>query len=288
MVTRTDLVMLGVTDHEISERMAGRRLEQVHPGVYYLDAVAATWKTHVLAGVLAAGVDALASHRTAAVLWEFDAVYRGPIEVTVPFSAEPIPHEIILHRTRRALDGVLIDGIPVTPPERTLIDLAGFLPERVLQKAGRSAIHNRITTIEALDAAVGEHGGRGVAGTRRIRRVIRFLADDRSASVAEIDLRHIVDEAAIPRPVQQLQVRMPDGTNAYPDFSWPDRLRIVEVDGFGAHSTPEALQQDLRRQNQLLELGWEIRRFTATEVRDEPDRVRFEIIQFVNRPFCAG
>ena len=93
--------------------------------------------------------------------------------------------------------------------------------------------------------------------------------------------------APVPKPIQQLRVHRPDGGNAYPDFAWPDRMRIVEVDGFGAHGTPEQLQHDLRRQNQLMELGWEIRRFTANDIRERPLEVRDEIIRFVNKPFRA-
>jgi very-short-patch-repair endonuclease len=103
--------------------------------------------------------------------------------------------------------------------------------------------------------------------------------------VAEIDMKHIVVDAPVPMPVQQLRIRLRDGSNAYPDFTWPDRMRIVEVDGFEAHGTPEDLQRDLWRQNQLMELGWEIRRFTATDVRDRPEQVREEVIHFVNQPF---
>jgi hypothetical protein len=115
--------------------------------------------------------------------------------------------------------------------------------------------------------------------------VIRIVANDKSGSVAEIDLKEIVLGAPIPKPIQQLRIPLPNGENAYPDFAWPDRKRIVEVDGFDAHSTPEQLQHDLRRQNALMNLGWEIRRFTAREVREDPDRVRREIIAFVNGPF---
>ena len=127
-----------------------------------------------------------------------------------------------------------------------------------------------------------------MAGTRKCRRVFAFVADDQSGSVAEIDLKHIVLDAPVPTPIQQLRIKLPDLTNAYPDFAWPDRMRIVEADGFEAHGTPEQLQHDLRRQNQLMELGWEIRRFTATEIREEPERVRWESVRFVSRPFCAG
>jgi hypothetical protein len=287
LIARGDLLASGVTDHEIVRRVGIGRLEQLYPGVYYMDSTPATWKTEVLAAVMAAGPDALASHRTAALLWECDAIYGRTIEVTVPFNEDPDPEGIIVHRTRRINPGMVHDSIPITSPPKALLDITPLVPDRVLEKAMRSTIRNGLTTIEKLDLAVGLHGGRGVGGTRRFRRVIRIVAADNSGSVSEIDLKHIVMDAPVPAPIQQLRVGLPDGANAYPDFVWPDRMRTVEVDGFDSHSTPEQLQHDLRRQNQLMELGWEIRRFTAKEIRDKPDEVRDQIVRFINRPFRA-
>lgn len=289
LVHRPQMKAIGITDHEIRRRLSSGRIQQRHPGVYYLDCVAPTWKTEVLAGVLAAGPGALASHRAAAVLWGFDAIYGRMIEVTVHWNGEPEPEGVILHRTRRPNPGVTLEGIPITSPERTLIQIAAFVPARTLQKAARSVVSKGLSTVEELDKGVGLYGGRGVAGTRAMRRVVGWVADDKSGSVAEIDLRRVVINAPIPKPIQQLKVALPDGENAYPDFSWPDRLRIVEVDGFEAHGTPEQLEHDLWRQNQLMELGWEIRRFTPSQIRDRPDEVRVQIVGFVNRqPFRAG
>lgn len=284
LIARPDLISHGVTNRQIAGRVALGRLTVLHPGVYYFDSTPATWKTVVLAAVLAAGPDALASHRCAGVLWELDAIYGRVIEVTVPYVESPEPEGVIVHRTRRINPMSVVEAIPVTTVERTLFDLAPMVPERTLEKAARSAVHQRLTTPEKLDFAVAEFGSRGVAGTKKVRSVVRTLDTDQSGSVAEIDLKYIVLDAPIPMPVQQLQISLHDGTNAYPDFSWPDRMRIVEIDGFGAHGTPEQQQNDLRRQNALMDLGWDIRRFTATEVRLEPDRVRSEIIRFVNRP----
>ncbi|MFZ0015445.1 MAG: type IV toxin-antitoxin system AbiEi family antitoxin domain-containing protein [Acidimicrobiia bacterium] len=284
LVSRKQLAELGVTDNDVVRRQAGHRLETVHLGVYYLDSVAATWRTEVLAAVLAAGPDALASHRCAAVLWEFDAIFGHTVEVTVPYVESPEPHGVIVHRTRRANDDTSRDGIRATTPEKTLLDIAPMVPERTLVKAARSAVHDGSTSLERIDLAIGRFGGRGVAGTRKMRRALRYLGEDESGSVAEIDLRYIIFDAPIPEPVQQLRIVRPDGGRAYPDFAWPDRRRIVEIDGFGAHGSPDQLQNDLRRQNQLMELGWEIRRFTASEVRQDPDRVRSEIVRFVDRP----
>ena len=288
VLSRDALLTSGVTDREIAWRVASGRLEPMYPGVYYFDSVTATWKTEVLAAVLAAGADALSSHRCAAVLWGLDGIHGRTIEVTVPVDQDPEPVGVIVHRTRRLNPRQFRDGIPITPPEKTLIDIAWMMPERTLFKAARSVVAQRLSSVEKLDRAIGVYGGRGVAGTRKMRRVVALVDGDESGSPSEIDLKYIVLEAPIPTPVQQMRIRLPNGSNAYPDFAWPDRRRIVEVDGFGAHGTPEQLQHDLQRQNQLLDLGWEVRRFTATEIRDQPQRVRAEVVRFVNKPFRAG
>lgn len=284
LVTRVDLWRLGITRHEIDGNIDRGRLDVVHPGIYNLDSVPPTWKTMVLGGVLSAGQLALASHRCAAALWGFDAVYGSTIEVTVPYLKSPEPDRVLVHRTRRSNPEGLVDGIPTTTPERTIFDLAPILPARVLEKAARSAVHAGLTTSALLDEEVGRSGGRGVAGTRRMRWLVQTLAADRSGSASEIDLKYIIFDSPIPRPIQQLRIQRPDGSSAYPDFAWTDLKRIVEADGFVAHGSPEQLQEDLRRQNDLMDLGWEIRRFTATEIREHPLRVQSEIVRFIQSP----
>lgn len=288
LLRRHQALELGVSNGELKTKVKTRRLVPLHPGVYHLDSVMPTWRTEVLAAVFAAGPDALASHRTAGVLYGLDAVYGKVIEVTVPFNEEPEPSGVIVHRTRRANPLTVVDGIACTSIEKTLMDLGPIIGERNLYKATRSAIHMNLTSADKLDLSIGLFGGRGVTGTRLARTVFHRVRDDESGSVAEIDLAWVIEDAPIPRPVQQLRIPVSSTENAYPDFAWQDRMRIVEADGFGAHGTPEQLENDLRRQNRLMEMGWEIRRFTATEIREEPDRVRNEIVRFVNRPFCEG
>ena len=238
-----------------------------------------------MAATLAAGTDARASHRTAAALYGLDGIYGDVIELTVPVSELPVPNGVIVHRTRRALPGETIDAIPVTTPERNLMDLAGLFGDRILEKAAASAIHRGVVTVDSMDTAIAVYGGRGVRGVKRMRRVLRLVEDDHSGSPSEVDVIQLIRTAPVPHPVAQLKIPLPTGSNAYPDFSWPDRMRIVEIDGFGSHSTPDQLQHDLERQNQLMELGWEIRRFTARQVRRDPERFIEELTKFVNAPF---
>jgi hypothetical protein len=281
LIDRGTILAVGATDHFIKSRLLTRHWEEVHPGVYYLNVTPRTWVSEVVAAVLGAGPDAVASHRTAARIWDLDGVYGTTIEVTVPYDDRPVPDGVLVHRTRRSLPSTLVDGVPVTSPERTLLDLAAILPNRILERAMASAIRRSLTSIEKLRQAVKAQGGRGVKGTRRMRRVTELVEGDQSGSVSEVELKDLLRDAPVPMPVPQLHIRLPNGDNAYPDFAWPERMKIVEVDGFSAHSTPDQLEHDLRRQNQLMQLGWEIRRFSARDVRRNPHEVVGAIVDFL-------
>ena len=285
VVTRFQISALGASADMIRHRVDSGRWTQLRPGVYYLNVTPPTWRTDVLCGVLASGVDAVASHRTAAILHGIEGIYGKMIEVTVPYDERPEPMGVVLHRTRRPIDGTVVDAIPVSDPARTILDLSSMLMDRALERVIASALRKKITTVEAVDQMVGLRGGRGVAGTRRTRRVLRLVAGDVSGSYAEVDMGQLIRDAPVPSPVPQLKIPLPSGDNAYPDFAWPDRMRIAEVDGLEAHGTAEQLAHDLDRQNQLLELGWDIRRWPASVVRRHPKRVIEELTRFVNAPF---
>lgn len=281
LVDRATALRLGATDDVIQGQLETRRWRRPHPGVYYLDTTRAEWETKILGAVMAAGAHAAASHRTATVLWGLDGVRTRLIELTVPFTKEPMPSGVTVHRTRRSRPSAFVGPVPVTTVERTLLDLAALVPDRTLEKALMSALHRRLTTLAAVDLTVGTQGGRGVKGTRRLRRVLERAEEGITASVAEVDMSRIIADAPIPPPVTQKAIALPDVSNAYPDFSWPARMKIVEVDGYESHGSPEAMHSDLIRQNQLMDLGWEIRRFSARRIRDEPEVVRAELVAFI-------
>lgn len=282
LVDRKTTQWAGLSDHYIQLQLEQRRWRQPHPGVYYLNATPMTWRAKVLAAVLGAGDDALASHRTAGLLWGLEGFSGRVIELTVPFTSEPEPAGAVVHRTRRLLPAADVDGIPATSVERTLLDLAGILPDRVLEKVVMSALRKELTTADLIALTLAEQGGRGVKGTKRIRRVLESVDEGLTGSVAEVEAVQIIRTAPVTPPVRQHRIRLPNGANAYPDFCWPPPMKIVEVDGYGAHSTPEQLRDDLLRQNMLMDLGWEIRRFSVDRIRNEPELVRREIIEFVN------
>lgn len=54
------------------------------------------------------------------------------------------------------------------------------------------------------------------------------------------------------------------------DFTWPEQRLIVEVDGWSAHRTRSAFEEDRARDARLAALGYEVVRFTWRQI--ERDR----------------
>jgi hypothetical protein len=281
VVNRDSVIRAGGTDEAIQTRVDRGSWRQLHPGVYYLNVTAPTWAVRLYAAVLAGGPGAVASHRAAGMMWDLEGFQSRALEVTVPYSYRPEPAGTIVHRTRRPLPREHLESIPVTTVERTVLDLAAILPGPALEKAVQSAIRRELTTIDRLAAIVSEQGGRGVRGSKKLRRAIVDADYDKTGSPAEVDMIQLIRKAPIPQPISQYEVDLPSGDHAYPDFAWPDRSKFVEVDGFGAHGTPVAFERDLIRQNMLLELGWEMRRYSAALIRRDPSGVIRDLQRFI-------
>lgn len=282
LISRSEAFALGASDRFIKYWLKSGRWHQVHAGVYQVDARPRDWESDVMAAVLACGDQALASHRCALRLWGLDGIGSAPVELTVPFGNLPIPEGVVVHRTRRPRIAAEAQGIPVTTVERTLLDCAALLPRIVIAKALESALRKRITTVERVDELIGGKGGRGVKGTRKLRWVLRERINETSTdSGAETELLYHMRLGMVPEPVPQPEFFSRDGDRMLPDFYWPRLAKAVEVDGVDAHDSAEKLDRDLKRQNALMDLGIELRRFSAREVRRDPEGVVQQIRQFL-------
>jgi len=282
LITRDQALVHGFTDHAIWTRVWRGDWTPLHAGVFTMDVSPPRWEARVLASIFACGAPAAASHRTASVLYGLDGVSGSMIELTVKFGGLPIPRDAIVHRTRRRLEPTMRAGIPVVPIERTLLDLASQLPAITLEKAVMSAIRKGLTTPDLIAVTLSEQGGRGVRGTKKLKRVLLLTDDGITGAPSEVDAFSLIRDAPIPQPILQHPIRLPDDSNAYPDFAWPPRMKIVEIDGMDGHGSADQLHADLKRQNQLMQLGWELRRFSARSLQREPESVIREIVKFVN------
>lgn len=282
LVTREEVLIAGGSDRMIARRIEAGRWYRVHPGVFVIGVGPLSWEGRLRAATLAVGPLAAVSHRAAVVLWGLDGISSAPVEITVPHGHGPVPAGAVVHRTRRREPTVMVRGVPVTSVERTVLDAAGCLSPVVAEKVVESAVRRNLTTVAGIDAFLGRQGGRGVRGAGVLRELLGERTEGRApGSPAEVELVRHLRLAGIEPPVRQHEVPLPDGGVAVVDLAWPSRHKLVEVDGVDAHATAAALEADVVRQNQLLEAGYDIRRFSARAVRRHPDAVVAGIRRFL-------
>ena len=149
VVARSQLIELGMSASGVDAWVERERLQVVLRGVYSIAHAPLTRRGWLMAAVLASGRGAVASHRTAASLWELLPDNRAAIDVTVPNRRRP-KGPVVLHVSRlRSSDHASVDGIPVTGIPRTLADIAPCVPRWRL--SWRQIVYEPATVIAALE-----------------------------------------------------------------------------------------------------------------------------------------
>jgi hypothetical protein len=283
LVTRPDLLAEGWSDSEIAAIVRSGWLHPLQAGVYGLGARPPSWARQVRAALLAAGPDAVASHRAALVLWGLDGIKAAPVEITVGYTCGPTPQGVIVHRTRRPAPASVIDGIRVTGVERTLQDAGTVVPPVVVEKAFCSAWRRNLTSPAKAELYLEHHGGRGCRGTARFREVVALYKDGGRApgSDGEVVFLRTLREHGVEPPVRQFPVRLRDGSIVSVDFAWPDRRKLVEFVGLDVHADSRAHDDDTWRENAIRDAGWDLRRFAPHSLRVRPAAVAAAVLRFL-------
>ncbi len=280
LVTRPRLLAAGLTDDDIIGRLARGSLRSIHPGVYATFGTPLDYRARVLAAGLAAGDGAVASHRSA--LWMWDLLEgEQPVEITAPRSSHPVPGGFVLHRPiqLRPVDVTSRQHVPLTNPMRSLLDAGAVLPRAVVGECVELALKNRLVTVKGLRVVLAELGGRGRTGTGALRGHLdrRALGDRRPESMIEPLMARLLYADLGIGPVEYQRTLVLDEQEVRPDFLVTRAMTAVEVDGLDAHSTREALDRDLQRQNLLIRYGYLVLRYTTTHLR-QPAKVANEIV----------
>lgn len=281
LVTRSQLVSAGFGDHAIDNRLLSGRLHPVHRGVYLVGHAAALPHAPEMAAVLACGRGAVVSHRSAALLWALvpgrAGEWRRPrlggapwwprAEVTIPGRDPGLKPGIDIHRVR-ALDpedARACDGVPVTSPARTLLDLAATASAEQLERATAETRARHLASDTELLSLLARHRGRRGAGVLR-RLLERDAPPALTRSVAEDRFLAVVRAAPIPEP--EVNVRL--GPHEV-DFLWRRQRLVVEVDGFDFHSSRSAFEHDRLRDADLQASGFRVMRVTWRQLAGRPD-----------------
>jgi very-short-patch-repair endonuclease len=92
-------------------------------------------------------------------------------------------------------------------------------------------------------------------------------------SVLEQRLFRLLRRAGLPPPAAQHEVRAGDKIVARLDFAYPELRVGIETHGYRWHGGREQWQRDMRRENELKQLGWTVLVFGWEDVHREPERV---------------
>lgn len=255
--------------------VAQRRLVSTQPRVFRVQGAPQTWHQQVLAAQLATA--GIVSHRSAAELWGLTQ-RTGYIDVSVRGDRKLLLRPpAILHRIGDLHPELAVEreGLRITDPVRTVIDLGLVLPAWGVRDALSRGLTTRLLTIGDIERLRDALGRQGRNGTGIIRLILeeRLLMSGTEESVLEARFHDLVRRHELPPVSIQHEVWHAGRFVARVDAAYPELLIAIEVDGFSAHSSPDAFQRDRTRQNRLVALGWTVLRFTWADVVQRPAEV---------------
>ena len=266
MVSRRQLRALGLSRHEIGDRLDSGLLHPLFRGVYAAGHRKVTKRGWYMAAVLAAGPGAVLSHRSAADHWGLRPDSRTTIDVTTRRRSGD-REGLTVHHPKSLVgeDVTTFDGIPVTTAMRTLVDLAGVVNAEHLRRALTRSEQLDLLDLRPLHRLMRP----GVPGAASLRGLLTaYDSDANLRSDLERELKRLCKQHRLPRPKCNVLVH---GHEV--DFFWAEVKLIVEVDGWRYHGTREAFDHDRNRDTELTLLGFTTIRFPDRRIIDEAEIV---------------
>lgn len=266
VVSRSQLIELGLGSGAIDSRLRSGRLHAVHRGVYAVGHESLSQRGIWLAAVLACGEGAALSHESAATLWGLIEMSPRSVNVTSAHGrrgrAGISLHTGTVHpgerRTRH--------GIPVTSVARTLLDMAERPSRKWLRRsyeeADRLGLLHRGELERICQLGVGR---RGIPVLRQL------MAEERSGATRSpledvfgtLCKRHRLPLPAVNARLLGFEV----------DALWARQRLVVELDGFAFHRHRAAFERDRARDAALQAAGYRVVRFTHRRLEQDPAAV---------------
>jgi very-short-patch-repair endonuclease len=238
-----------------------------HLGVYADTAVPESFHQRVMAGVLAAGPTAFASHATAAQLLGLAAVDESArIEVTTVLERAVRVPGVRAHRTGLLdeRDVHVVDGIPTATAARLINDVSGRMGVIGLGRITDDAIRRGLTSYVAIVACLERLPRAPGRSPKTMHEMLgsRLPEFGRRESWLEDFVFDALCRYDLPLPRTQVEVMLPSGRRRL-DKCYVDRKLVLESDGFDPHSKRKTFDDDRKRNNELLLAGYRVLHFTS-------------------------
>lgn len=266
---------IGLSEDQRHRWSRAGRISLPEPGVIKVEGAPVTWRQQLLAKCMTES--GYATHRAAAALFRLEGFRPGIQDVVVHrWARRPNESVAFLHESTRLTDAdvTVVDGIPCTTIEWTLIHLGAVVPAVLVEQALDDALRRHLTTPEKLWTVFVRVAGRGVRGAGVIRPLLvrRLGTSGRRPNGFEKRFFRILERAGLPLPDAQVEIR--DGEFvAYADWGYPPRPIVMECVSDEWHNGRVRRNRDIKRRNRIVNLGIEVLEFTDDQVRHEQDWV---------------
>jgi very-short-patch-repair endonuclease len=245
----------GLTRQQWNEAVARGDLELRHRNVARMYGARSTLEMRIEAAVLAGGSDALASHRSSAMLWGAERPSDDPIDVILPGRTRRARlSDVVVHRPRdmRQLRPVWRRGIAATDPLRTLVDLGAVDAAGVDVALLRFVVDGYVTP-RGVRAALVRHSQHGRHGVVALRDALdRWSLDEKPA---DSDLEALMGEIIVTFDLPSVEFHARIGGYEV-DFWIVGSNVIIECDGWSAHGADhDQFEFDRIRDADLLAQG---------------------------------
>jgi hypothetical protein len=225
---------------------------------------------HVLAvrAALTGRPELMVSHWSAAALLGLPIVGRrdDDVHLTIgPTGGGRTSGRLRRHQAEGEVTETVVDGMRLTSPARTLVDLACDVGVLASVVAGDAALRAGLVVRDALDEELDRAAGR--RGVRQARRAVTLM-NGAAESPGESLSRVRIAELGFPPPVLQHEIRDRSGFVARVDFWWEDHALAGEFDGRSKYgldkpaAAGEALWREKIREDTVRALGVRMARWT--------------------------
>jgi very-short-patch-repair endonuclease len=280
--SRVQALTAGYTDRRIRHLLAIGTWLRCGQGTFRIAGTPLTFDASAWIATLAAGLNAVLSHRIAGRLQNLEGT--PPVvrfDVSVPLARRPrnVPRATI-HRVRLCADDIAVcQGFPVTSIARTLVDLGRTLPIETGSRIIADALRAGRVSVDALEARIAWLSG--CTGIDLARRALAS-ADPKLESVLERELFALLRRARLD-PVAQYVVTSAGQFVARVDFALAGIRLAIEADGYDTHARRPGFERDRERAALLQLAGWSLLSFTATQIRQQPDWVIATVLKRVRQ-----
>jgi hypothetical protein len=250
----------GLSRRQVGELVQSGQWIHLYENVYLVATTRPYWKGNLLAACWAGGFRAVASHRSAAALWGLAGGRRNIVEITCPRWRRSRHEGLVVHESKALgwADITIVDEVPTTTPEVTLLGLAAVCHESVVEMALDRAENVGLVTEGSVRAMLKRLGRPGRNGAGRLRRLLDLHEGRLAVPDSEMETRvfQLLRRNGFPEPVPQFEVRVGGRFVAKVDAAYPELKIAIEYDSDEHHTGREKLARDNERRNRLWAVDW--------------------------------